>query len=125
MTASNRRTLLLALWAVLIGCVVVGSLSPAQSVLMEDIDKLDINDKVIHSCAYLTLSLFPVVVMESRRRGVKAGLSMFLLGVLLEGGQHFSPGRSVDYRDVLANGGGVLCGTLLGLRVRDRVSKLL
>jgi VanZ family protein len=125
MTPQTRRTLLLVLWVVLIGCVVVGSLSPAKSTLMEDIDKLDINDKVIHACAYLTLSLFPVVVMEDRRKGVNAGLSMFLLGVLLEGGQHFSPGRSVDYRDVLANGTGVLCGTLLGIRVRDWVAKLL
>jgi VanZ family protein len=43
---------------------------------------------------------------------------MFLLGVLMEAGQHFSPGRSVELGDVAANGVGVGCGVLLGLQVR-------
>jgi VanZ family protein len=42
---------------------------------------------------------------------------MFLLGVLLEAGQHFSPGRAVELGDVIANGTGVSCGTLLGLPI--------
>jgi hypothetical protein len=29
---------------------------------------------------------------------------MFVLGTLLEGGQHFSPGRAVKFGDVIANG---------------------
>ena len=41
---------------------------------------------------------------------------MFVLGTLLEGGQRFSPGRAVELGDVIANGAGVSCGTLLGLR---------
>jgi VanZ family protein len=43
---------------------------------------------------------------------------MFLLGVLMEAGQHFSPGRSPELGDVLANGAGVSCGALLGLPFR-------
>jgi VanZ family protein len=43
---------------------------------------------------------------------------MFVLGVLLEAGQHFSPGRAVELGDVLANGAGVSCGALLGLPFR-------
>ena len=31
-----------------------------------------------------------------------AGISMFLLGILMEAGQHFSPGRAVELGDVLA-----------------------
>jgi VanZ family protein len=43
---------------------------------------------------------------------------MFVLGILLEGGQHFSPGRAVELGDVIANGAGVSCGALLGLPLR-------
>ena len=49
---------------------------------------------------------------------------MFLLGVLMEGGQHFSPGRAVELGDVIANGIGVSCGTLLGLPIRSRIALL-
>ena len=49
---------------------------------------------------------------------------MFVLGVLLEGGQHFSPGRAVELGDVLANGAGVGCGALLGLPIRTLIAIL-
>jgi VanZ family protein len=49
---------------------------------------------------------------------------MFILGILLEGGQHFSPGRAVELGDVLANGAGVSCGALLGLPIRACVAIL-
>jgi VanZ family protein len=52
------------------------------------------------------------------RRGIVAGLSMFLLGLLLEGGQHFSPDRAVQFGDVIANGAGVSCGVLLAPPIR-------
>ena len=38
--------------------------------------------------------------------------------MMLEAGQHFSPGRAVELGDVLANGAGVSCGALLGLPIR-------
>ena len=53
-----------------------------------------------------------------------AGLSMFLLGILLEAGQHFSPGRTVELGDVIANGVGVICGALLGLPLRTLIAIL-
>jgi VanZ family protein len=80
--------------------------------------RLHINDKVQHFCAYLTLSLLPVTGFRDRRPGIVASLSMFLLGVILEGLQNFSPGRAVELSDVIANGAGVSCGTLLGLHIR-------
>ena len=112
-----RRTLILAFWAVLVCCVVIGSLSPAASPLMVNIGRLRINDKVLHFCAYLALSFLPVIGFQDRRHGLRAGFSMFLLGVLMEAGQHFSPGRA-ELGDVLANGVGVSCGALLGLPIR-------
>jgi VanZ family protein len=109
----------LAFWAVLVCCVVIGSLEPATSPLMVEVGRLRINDKVLHFCAYLALSLLPVLGFKDRRLGLKAGLSMFLLGLLMEAGQHFSPGRAVEFGDVLANAGGVGCGTLLGQSLRS------
>ena len=89
---------------------------------MVDTGRLHINDKVQHFCAYLALSLLPVIGVRERRRGLMAGLSMFLLGILMEAGQHFSPGRAVELGDVLADGAGVTCGALLGLPLRTLFS---
>jgi VanZ family protein len=99
----TRLTLILVLWAALIFFVVIGSLLPAASPLMANIGRLHINDKLMHFCAYLALSLLPVIGFRDRRRGLVAGLSMFVLGVLMEAGQHFSPGRAVELGDVIAN----------------------
>jgi VanZ family protein len=114
----------MVLWAVLICCVVIGSLLPAASPVMVAVGRLHVKDKVMHFCAYLALSSLPVIGFRDRRRGIRAGLSMFLLGLLLEAGQHFSPGRAVELGDVLANGAGVGCGTLLGLPIRTLVAIL-
>jgi hypothetical protein len=118
------RTLILSLWGVLLGCVIIGSLLPAASPVMVDIGRLHISDKVLHFCAYLALSLLPVIGFRDRRRGLRAGLSMFLLGILMEAGQHFSPGRAVELGDVIANGAGVSCGALLGLPIRACIAIL-
>ena len=53
-----------------------------------------------------------------------AGLSMFLLGVLMEAGQHFSPGRAVELGDMVASGVGVSCSTSLGLPIRTLIATL-
>lgn len=103
------RCVLMALSAVLIYCVVIGSLLPAASAVMVDIGRLHIKDKVIHLGAYLVLSSLLVIGFRDRRRGTLAGLLMFVFGVLLEAGQHFSPGRAVELEDVLATGAVLSC----------------
>ena len=123
-SAARWRTLILVLWAVLICCVVIGSLAPAASSLMVAVGRLHIWDKLLHFGAYLVLSFLPVIGFRDRRRGLMAGISMFLLGVLMEAGQHFSPGRAVELGDVVANGVGVSCGTLLGLPMRTLIAIL-
>ena len=105
--------MLKALWIALVICVVVGSLLPAGSPALNAIGKLHVNDKLLHFAAYLALSFLAVHVFPNRRKGIQAGASMFLLGVILEFGQHFSPGRSVELGDVIANGIGVISGLLL------------
>ena len=91
---------------------------------MVAIARLHIWDKLQHFGAYLALSFLPVIGFRDRRRGIVAGLSMFILGVLLEAGQHFSPGRAVELGDVIANGVGVSCGALLGLPFRTLIALL-
>jgi VanZ family protein len=120
----TKHAVLMALWAVLIVCVIVGSLLPAASPVMVAIGRLHIWDKLQHFGAYLALSFLPVIGFRDKRRGIVAGLSMFVLGALLEAGQHFSPGRVVELGDVVANGVGVSCGTLLGLPIRTLIAVL-
>jgi VanZ family protein len=120
----TRRALILGLWAVLVCCVIIGSLLPAASPVMVGIGPLHVNDKVMHFGACLALSLLPVIRFRDRRRGIVVGLSMFVLGILMEAGQQFSPGRAVELGDVLANGAGVSCGTLLGLPIRTLIAIL-
>jgi VanZ family protein len=91
---------------------------------MVAIGRFHIWDKLQHFGAYLALSILPVIGFRDRRRGILAVLSMFVLGVLLELGQHFSPGRSVQLGDLVANGVGVSCGALMGLPFRTLISIL-
>jgi VanZ family protein len=124
--ASGRtwHILIVSLWGVLLCCVVIGSLLPAASPVMVAVGRLHIWDKLQHFGAYLALSILPVMGFRDKRRGILAGLSMFVLGVLLELGQHFSPGRAVELGDVVANGAGVSCGALLGLPFRALIAML-
>ncbi|MGA2114119.1 MAG: VanZ family protein [Bryobacteraceae bacterium] len=124
LTSDNRRILILAVWFVLIWCIVIGSLAPAGSALMVAVGRLHIWDKLQHFSAHLALSSLPVMGFRDRRRGILTALSMFVLGALLEAGQHFSPGRCVELGDVIANGIGVSCGTLLGLPFRTLIAIL-
>src|ERR1017187_9648599 len=80
----TRRVLVLILWAVLICCVVIGSLSPAASPIMVAVGRLHVNDNVVHFCAYLALSILPVFGFTDRRRGRMVGRSMFLFGIFME-----------------------------------------
>lgn len=121
----KKRAVLLALWAALLCCVVIGSLLPAAFPAMVHIRRLRINDKVMHFCAYLALSLLPVIGFRDRHRGLMAGLSMFLVGILMEAGQHCSPGRAAELGDIIANGTGVTCGALLALPIRTRIAEAL
>src|SRR2546428_12997 len=119
--AETQHIFILVLWAVLVCCVIIGSLLPGASPALVAVGRLHVSDKVLHFCAYLALSSLPVIGFRDRRSGIAVGLSMFVLGVLLEAGQHFSPGRAVDLGDVIANGAGVSTGVLLAFSIRTRL----
>lgn len=122
--AQIKRAVLMTLWTVLTGCVVVGSLLPAGSPVMVAVGRMHVSDNLLHFCAYLTLSCLPAIGFRDRRGGIVAGVSMFVLGIVMEAGQYFAPGRTVELGDVIASGAGVSCGTLLGLPIRACVALL-
>jgi VanZ family protein len=116
--SDRQHKLLRILWSVLALLVVVGSLLPAYSLPIQALDKLHIPDKVIHFLAYAVLAFLPAL-HETRRMTALFLASVMLLGVLIEFGQRYSVGRFSEVADVLANGWGVICGLLLGARLRS------
>jgi len=114
----RKQTLILALWAVLICCVIVGSLVPARSAVIVAIGRLHISLKVLHFCGYTSLALMALMAIRRRSNAVLAALAMILLGVALEFGQKLSPGRSCEIRDMFINGAGVLTGIAIGFLSR-------
>lgn len=118
-----RPALLRAGWGVWLVAVVIGSLLPAESGPMVALDTLDINDKLEHLIGYLLLALLPAI--HERRRVVAVLVPLLpVLGVALEFGQLYSPGRSFDTYDMLADVVGVIIGAVLGLALRKSVRRL-
>jgi len=97
--------------------VILGSLLPGNSTPIQALDRLHINDKVEHAMAYAALALLPVL-HEQRRRQIVLILIVAAMGILLEFGQLYSPGRSFDTRDMLADIVGVIIGATTGLLLR-------
>ena len=108
------------IWLAALAAVIVGSLAPAQSGVMHLIDLGGINDKVEHFTAYAVLAALPSLHRFRCRIGAAMVLLfLFLLGAALELGQLFSPGRTCDWQDLLANSCGILAGLAL-VRILQR-----
>lgn len=100
--------------------VIVGSLLPADSSAIQTISELHVNDKVQHGLAYAALALLPMLHERLRRAAVILVL-VAALGVALEFGQLYSPGRSFDTHDMMADFAGVAMGAVIGLSLRRLV----
>ena len=109
-------------WAALVVPVVTGSLLPGASAPMRMLSALHVNDKVEHTVAYLSLAFLPALY-ERPRRLVYIAVGLVALGVLLEFGQLFSPGRSFEIGDMLADAAGVIAGMSLGLWIRPLAAR--
>lgn len=116
--ASPYRTSVLVVWLLLIAFVTAGSLLPAGSPLLSVIQQLRLSDLALHFFAYVALSVLPVIGFTCRRTGILLGMSMFLLGLLLEACQGLATGRAFELLDLAANCSGVCFGTMLGLPLR-------
>jgi VanZ family protein len=109
------RTLLRVFWGVWLAGVVWGSLvSGNEMSSLENVVPFLQYDKLVHGGAYAGLALLSMLAFE-RRRGIAVALSMILLGAVIELLQHFSPGRTPDVADAIANSVGVLSGIALGI----------
>lgn len=114
---TKYRTLLRVLWGMCLFGVICGSLASGNELSsLEKVLPFLGYDKLLHYGAYAGLAFLSVLAFE-RRRGLALALSMILLGVVLELGQHFSPGRTPDVADATANSLGVFSGIALGLFV--------
>jgi len=80
-------------------------------------------DKLYHCAAYGWLAVLPLLGFANPRRASSAAFSMILLGILLEIGQYFIPGRSFSFLDITANTLGVALGFFLGGYLKSRLSR--
>jgi VanZ family protein len=106
-------------WGGCVLAVIIGSLLPGNSIPIQALERLHINDKVQHALAYAVLALLPVL-HEQRRNSVALLLLIAVaMGILLEFGQLYSPGRSFDTHDMLADVAGIIIGATTGLLLRS------
>jgi VanZ family protein len=109
----------LARAAFAVGVVAVIALSLMPSSAAPD---TGINDKIGHFLAYFALALAGVTGFHGRRAQVMIVCGLIAIGVLMEVGQLFAPGRQASVLDIIANTLGVMCGTAVasaGLRMLD------
>ncbi len=90
------------------------------------VGNLPVNDKVAHGILYLILG--GALAWAGRRVPLKHHQAIILLvGILFalsdEWHQSFVPGRSSTFGDLLADGGGLLAGFLLGRRLFKQKEK--
>ena len=81
-------------------------------------------DKVYHVFAYLWLSALPFIGFTGRKTALAGALLMIPLGIGLEFGQSFVPGRFYSERDMVANVFGSTVGILFGIYLFKRRNSL-
>ena len=119
---TGHRTIILRLvWAAAVVVVITGSLLPGDSSAMQTISGLHVNDKVQHGLSYAVLAWLPVLHERLRIAAVLLVL-VAALGVLVEFGQLYSPGRSFDIHDMIADFAGIVAGAVIGLFLRRWLS---
>lgn len=95
-----------ALWALMIGAVIAGSLLPPP----EQLPLIRNGDKLLHGLAYALLMAWAVQLFAGTRAQSVCAVGLIGLGVALEVAQGHTATRSTDSWDVLANSVGVLLG---------------
>jgi VanZ family protein len=106
-----------AVWFFAILIIIVGSLLPSTSFLVRALDHLQINDKVLHFAAYMTLAFLPAM-HERRTFVIVTAVGAAALGVALEFGQLVSGWRDFEIGDMIAGALGVCVGVVVGIAMR-------
>jgi VanZ family protein len=91
----------------------ISSLLPSQAM-----PAIGVSDKFEHFCAYGSLMFVGGLSLQLRRSLIAMGIALFFLGIALEMGQAFSPGRSPDLSDAVANTSGILLASIVLVLLR-------
>lgn len=102
---ARLRRLLRACFYVAAMAVVILSLTPPAA-----LPPAPLSDKIEHVLAYAGLALLGVATARSATGALSTMCGLIALGIALEVLQAFSPGRSPDLTDALAD----ISGTILG-----------
>lgn len=78
-------------------------------------------DKLAHLCSFMLLAFLADTGWAESRYGPHKYLPLLAYGIVIEGLQHFVPGREVSGWDVLANASGIM---LYGLAVLPMLRKV-
>ena len=113
---SKWSRIIRVLWGISISIVIYYSLMPQVDFPVEFWNA----DKLYHCAAYGWLAVLPMMGFTLRRFALPAALSMIILGILLEIGQYYIPGRTFSLLDITANSLGVGLGIYLGNDLRNR-----
>ena len=79
-----------------------------------DLPKVGVSDKVEHLVSYFVLAILGSLAFRGWRSLLLLFVALCAMGGLIELLQAFSPGRSPDVIDALADGAGAAAGVLIG-----------
>jgi VanZ family protein len=79
--------------------------------------QLQVSDKIEHFGAYAMLGFLPAI-HERMQVVLLAALCLAAMGIGLEFGQLYSPGRSFEIADMIVDGLGICLGLAVGIPLR-------
>jgi hypothetical protein len=82
-------------------------------------------DLAYHALAYLWLACLPFFIFQGGRRSLLCALLMIPLGIALEFGQTFVPGRNFSIFDIMANSFGAILGVMGGKYGRSSIENIM
>jgi VanZ family protein len=106
----SPRTVIRVLFGLAATVVAVLSLLPAR-----DLPNVAASDKIEHAGAYFVLAILGGLGLRERRGLLFLFIFLCAMGGVIELLQAFSPGRSPDVFDALANATGAAAGILVAL----------
>ena len=115
------RRLISVLWVISIVVVCYLSLKPRIEFPID----FKGADLAYHALAYFWLSFLPFFVFWDRRRSLVCALLMIPLGIALEFGQTFVPGRNFSIFDIIANSVGTILGMMGGKYGRSAIGNIM
>lgn len=85
-----------------------------------DLPKVGVSDKLEHALAYFVLAILGSFAFRERRSLLYLLILLCAMGGVIEVLQAFSPGRSPDLIDAIADGAGAAAGVLIALALGFR-----